>query len=601
MADKAPLVRGGYIMNSTGASENDEISSYSTAFFHPRAYILAAVSSTTCQSAPDSEGWFMSDFFALNAILRGVGSNQTWLTVADIDKIIERHGELLHGNPFREPRVVLSRDLLESGKITRPTRVRLGHLTTEFLRHAGELSTKAWRENVPLILGLFCHGSGKPTYELSLDGAKSTGLRALQLKSVLEPGAQVVVLTTACFSGGWMIDKSFNSTMATAATHKATSTSWPLAKPFGMTGSVFVTALIKRLASTTSPFLTNGCEEGQSEAPLQPAAPTKAQNLSYNAFCWAIWESCRDVTRLWHQHSFAFGCQDDRWDRSWSGAMGIPLNPYEKKWLELPIRQYPGDPGALDQDPSNDITEVTAGTVAHGSATSKVCYELRQSLSKHDVKALANLFVNHACPGDWQRGGSDGSYLAVLIACANGNRPGTPDTTADPLSDSDDDYSMQDEVDVHSSILYRWEATNFADFLLRKFQLPKPQGQDCLFWEIDQWYIELKNDRDADAIDDEVIERLWLGGFPFKTTPAQGPDFMRPLRYVTAAIVIAKLEPDARRALVESIVTLIQGVEKYELKRMTAKMSRSPVVRARAKDWLTTLGQDVVSTEPHVG
>ncbi|KAI2639335.1 hypothetical protein GGS21DRAFT_488270 [Xylaria nigripes] len=78
---------------------------------------------------------------------------------ADINEIIERNGELLHGNPFREPRVVLSRELLESGKIKPPTRIELGRLTDVSLRRAGEFSTKAWRENVPLIPLLFCHGN----------------------------------------------------------------------------------------------------------------------------------------------------------------------------------------------------------------------------------------------------------------------------------------------------------------------------------------------------------------------------------------------------------------------------------------------------------
>ncbi|KAJ5801556.1 uncharacterized protein N7518_003624 [Penicillium psychrosexuale] len=57
-----------------------------------------------------------------------------------------------------------------------------------------------------------------PHYHLLLDdGKRSRGLSIITLKGVLEPGARVTLVTTACYSGGWAIIPELNSTAITAA------------------------------------------------------------------------------------------------------------------------------------------------------------------------------------------------------------------------------------------------------------------------------------------------------------------------------------------------------------------------------------------------
>lgn len=86
-----------------------------------------------------------------------------------------------------------------------------------FLEEAKRGSEMAKQTEAPLLLLVFCHGL--PNFHLLLDNGNSNkGLSILRLKGVLEFGANVTLVTTACHSGGWAVDPDFNySTMAAAS------------------------------------------------------------------------------------------------------------------------------------------------------------------------------------------------------------------------------------------------------------------------------------------------------------------------------------------------------------------------------------------------
>jgi hypothetical protein len=73
----------------------------------------------------DGDGWFMSDFFAFNYLLKDLGWQQVWIA-ADSEHsfldFIKDHPQhepgFLHGNPCNERKVVFSKGLVEQGNLT---------------------------------------------------------------------------------------------------------------------------------------------------------------------------------------------------------------------------------------------------------------------------------------------------------------------------------------------------------------------------------------------------------------------------------------------------------------------------------------------------
>src|ERR1700761_8896149 len=70
-------------------------------------------------ATPKGDGWFVSDFYAFNYLLKDVGK-QFWVTALNAHEILDRFGSYLHGNPFEEHKVVLSKKLIGDGKLTKP-------------------------------------------------------------------------------------------------------------------------------------------------------------------------------------------------------------------------------------------------------------------------------------------------------------------------------------------------------------------------------------------------------------------------------------------------------------------------------------------------
>ena len=77
------------------------------------AFLLGVCGVPEEDADPTDDGWFLSDFYAFNFLLHGLGSAQEWLACAQPATLLEKYGEYLHGNPFSERKVVLSHKLLE--------------------------------------------------------------------------------------------------------------------------------------------------------------------------------------------------------------------------------------------------------------------------------------------------------------------------------------------------------------------------------------------------------------------------------------------------------------------------------------------------------
>jgi len=56
-------------------------------------------------ASPEIDGWFVSDFYLFNHLLRKAPvANQTWLTSCEPKDLVKEYTRYAHGNPFRERR-----------------------------------------------------------------------------------------------------------------------------------------------------------------------------------------------------------------------------------------------------------------------------------------------------------------------------------------------------------------------------------------------------------------------------------------------------------------------------------------------------------------
>ncbi|KAJ5199552.1 hypothetical protein N7491_009648 [Penicillium cf. griseofulvum] len=244
--EKQPLVKGGHL-RSPGKLPST-FPSPTLPVIHKNTIILAATHPSITSADPNDDGWFISDFYAFNYLLK--------------EKLVRKYGSYLHGNPYEERRTCLDREMLDQNQLTAVTVVRTSDMIRRFLHEAKQASQLAKRTEAPLLLLIFCHGL--PNHHLCLDnGNRSKGLSIVNLKGGLELGTRVTLVTTAYYSGGWATTPDLNATTMTAAGggsedgDDGLSNAWNASHSIGRTcGSIFASTMFETLSSVTSPYLT---------------------------------------------------------------------------------------------------------------------------------------------------------------------------------------------------------------------------------------------------------------------------------------------------------------------------------------------------------
>ncbi|KKK17294.1 hypothetical protein AOCH_001807 [Aspergillus ochraceoroseus] len=572
---KQPLVRGG---NTRLLSKLPSMFVSNTLpCIHDNTIILAATHPNVTTADPKHDGWFISDFYAFNILLKGLGGSQTWLTAADPEKLVQRYNSFLHGNPFQDRKVCLDREILREKRITEVTVIRSSNMIDQFLKKAKEASELAKRNHAPLLLLVFCHGL--PNHHLLLDaGNQSKGLSILRLKGVLEPGVCVTLVTTACYSGGWATSPDLNHTTIAAAGDgnllQATSHSWNESLSIGrFCGSVFASTLFKTLSSAASPLLEAdlASDLSQAQQSLQPENPNSVQTLTYNAFCESVWRTCANsVTRLWSSQSFNFSAQDDAWDYSWTGRTGFPLADFRERWNALTSIPYSGSEelrALQDQDPSNPSFSAS-GPVRDGLGES-VVDEMTGHIAQKRLKDMARLF-RQTCPGDHNLGMETGFWGRLRGFYEYG--------------EFEEDAAM-----IEGAIRFRWESALLADFIVEALNLPVPNGEICIMWDWMAWIdVKLKTMSRDDLFSwrSSVYQKL-NPHFEAPSYNEQGPPFGRPVEYVVSALMDASMPEDELTASILAIIEFMNLSRACNQQRLC----RDRGVRQRGREWLRTVGK----------
>ncbi|KAK0701736.1 hypothetical protein B0T26DRAFT_744763 [Lasiosphaeria miniovina] len=242
--------------------------------------IVAATHPTVSTGSQFDDGWFLSDFYAFNYLLKGSPS-----------KLLKKHGPYYHGTASECPKVVLSPELLES-EITPVTVVPPAQMIDRFLDEVSKAAARAKGEH-PILLMVFCHAT---------------------------------LIVTVCYSGGWVVAPDVNSAALAAATSNDVALSFPVSASLGrVCGSLFARAIIDTLSRASSPLLTQEArkelDDSEGSESIQPEEPTKIQTETYNEFCRSVTtvHKARGVPDTLTE-GFCFSAQDDQWTFSVPGC-----------------------------------------------------------------------------------------------------------------------------------------------------------------------------------------------------------------------------------------------------------------------------------------
>ncbi|KAJ5142578.1 uncharacterized protein N7515_001365 [Penicillium bovifimosum] len=196
-------------------------------------------------------------------------------------------------------------------------------------------------------------------------------------------------------------------------------------------------------------------------------------------------------------------------------------------------------------------------------------------IAQHRIKEMAMMF--HAtCPGDWTHG-REVAWGGTLF--------GFYQLGIFPESEA---------AEIYSTIRFRWEMALLADFVVAMFEFPMPRNEMCIMWDWHSWMVELRVKTSMSDHSDSEFDQRWHAvasqlNHCFQTPPLpdQGPLFMRPFKYLVAALLEANKPEHETSGISSAIQEFMQNAEAFHQQRVFA----SPEVGRRGREWLRSVGR----------
>ncbi|KAH8178842.1 hypothetical protein LIA77_00361 [Sarocladium implicatum] len=180
--------------------------------------------------------------------------------------------------------------------------------------------------------------------------------------------------------------------------------------------------------------------------------------------------------------------------------------------------------------------------------------------ARQDFVSMAKAFLK-TCPGDENRGWGPNDRF-ILTKFIEGIKP-----------QFDPDEPGNIEPNAVAMMRFRWEVTQNAESLLTHFRLPIPDDQCCLMW--DEWHSYQERNYQIPNVGKNYALALDFIGFgrtpttlegmemetPMAPMPnlLQGHPFMRPARYLAAAVALAQLSPERQTELLKEMTEFVVG------------------------------------------
>ncbi|KAF3483579.1 uncharacterized protein GIQ15_02903 [Arthroderma uncinatum] len=569
-----PDTFGGFFKNQSGRTK--KMASFivnSPPDISPNARVVAVcgISDEYCDSAsPSADGWFYSDFFAFHTLLYGQGAAQTWCCADQPGFLLSKYGQYLHGNPFTERRVVLNEHLLQT-ELNDVQVFPSSSLLSSFLDVLRGEAALAVQLKQPLILLLFGHGDNI-TKSVKIGGTDFSSdesdifdtvgtddeLSISTVANIVGEEADVTVISTACFSGGWAVTSILNATVLAAAGQSEESESWAKSSSLSRAcGSIYASTLIKSLLKETNDELQPSTPSS-SERPDVSSSPTKGRSKTFSEFARTLHRLLlTSVDRFGYTHNISFSAQNDDWESHWRKRTGFPLVDFKSKWESLDV--VPPRPSTpLNRDPlaedstrmDNTTRESTRGQ--YGSSSSSYLRGLRRLAKRYlqsfpDADSLApNSMLHQEC--------------------------------VDLLAGKREFKSTHLEI-IEATLQFRMSLGFLANQLVVGCSLPLPQVKFCEEWDPENKFSYEREERDR------VFERL-LGLFPSPLREQGVTGWVKPYWYIVAALMEAGLSPPQLDAKIRQLFEAVHDIKetKADLVR------RNPDVQSKRRRLLKSCG-----------
>ncbi|KAL8782335.1 MAG: hypothetical protein Q9213_005456 [Squamulea squamosa] len=532
--------------------------------------IIGVLGITDAEADPAVGGWFLSDFFVFWNLMHGCTKIQHWYHCLDLDALVQKHTRYLHGNPYKQRKVVLDDKILQRAKNSgyRPQRIDPGNLRSRVQTIIKSECVAAEKLNENVLVLMFAHGTD--TNAIELGGTKiKFELKNMKfaLKGLKTP---VTLITTQCYGGGWACTPMLNISAMTAAGAKDTSRSWRQSGSCGRyCGSMFVTALVDKLIEdlkTGKPLMD--VEDGEDGSVAKP--PTQEQWETYSELCYTVFKSVlEDVDRRGYKHEFSFSAQDDAWDMCWRERTGIPLWKYKETWDRLDNWEadqtlHRGDP--LNRDPRvTDEERKEYATLRDEYLANDPNFKGKAKAGS--IEATGSVLGKRKTSGLY--GGGMSSLLAMIKKCGVEylrTYPGHDDTGDDGALHGHIRWILADRpvtIEVAERTLrqiqYRMEQQAMADRYLEVMDLAPPLGQPCSDFDI---RLVRKNvdSKMYNGLKEMIEARPIL--FPWPNLQDQGRPFNKGRDYLIAAFAKANTLPKEAIQKLDGLVAAVhQGLE----------------------------------------
>ncbi|KAI4120260.1 MAG: hypothetical protein LQ338_007149 [Usnochroma carphineum] len=542
---------------------------------------------------PNHDGWFLSDFMAFWHIFNGLTKHQTWLHCLNLDAVVQAHTRYLHGNPYKQRKVVLDGKILQETKKTNHSLQGVSELRlcSRFKAAVKEQCKAAEKAGEDVLVLLFGHGDSE-TRGISL-GSTKMAFKKSQIQFAMKGiKTKVTLVTTQCYGGGWTCSPAINFSALTAAGKDTVSRSWRRTASTGRAcGSTFATAIIQKLTQhpVTNKSLVDVEEDEESDDP--PIEPTKEQQESYTQFCGSFYESLlRDIDRRGITHGMTFLAEDDAWSMCWSERTGIPLAAYKQRWERLQdwgpdVQLHPGGPFNRDPNVSDEVRE----EYRRLDALDKQKYGDANTFRPNDY--VGSTLGKRKTTGLY--GGSVPGLIATVKALGAdyvASDAGNEDTAKDgPLHSAiqwitDDKETSVDEIEwALRCIQYRMGQQANADRYLKIMELAQPMGKPCCDFDASLVLKTMQRDKYCELLrlvftKEEII-------FPRPISfERQGHPFYKGHHYLIAAFDWAGLSKDSVIQKLDMLARTVDDETEQATEMIVMRDQETQVKRRRLFD-----------------
>ncbi|KAI0169780.1 hypothetical protein GGR52DRAFT_482263 [Hypoxylon sp. FL1284] len=519
----------------------------------PNAQIIGLCTVSQASAGKNALGWHVADFLAYKALLHGetpTGS-QTWLAHCDVVSLVEANPErYTHGKDRRLVNGNLSHQDLKIAQAALS-------LKQEFMKTLSAKSMLAKQTGAPLII-IVC---GQTTLEQDIFFGYTTAhtrLTSDSMRHLIGAMVDVVMITPALFSAGWLTNPSFCKHPAKTVSAKRVEF---LARQFG---GFFASEIAKTFQQWDCPMLNiDMVDDGtKSEAFPGPAMPSSEQKTLKEKLNVTLHGNL--VARLSPEHgdhSFTFRPDDDNWPILVGPRKHQELSYWREKWHSFPVA------GGYRME---DLQLSLLGRAFGGNVRSQM---------EHIKFMVAESLT--AWPDFWNSA-YGGKVKAVFQAFVRQQNPAAIDC-----------------YEVFSILEHRATSAVVADQILDCLGLPKPNGQRCRDWN------ELKsNSQASEATRIEIIkvQREITGLVPYVYLPP-GVNFDHfsmkqrvlevPASYISNALYIGHTERAGRDKAIADTIALLKKVKARQISLLLHKSELSALCAA----WLTSINMPVRQVE----